>query len=509
MKQFYKIFVISRQHFRNMVRSKAFLISTIVIPLFIMAVSYLPSLLFNVTNEAALEADIGLVDSGDFYAEISRQLFRESAEIGLVKLETAAEGREMLNTEELSAFIVVNRDLSEVEFFSLSDGQFQLQQLVQGAVNTVAYENKLQELSIPREIAEELNHQPDFRVIRTGADGDAEAEDLQNRILTVVTFSMLLYMTLILYGQQIARSVVLEKTSKTIELMMSSVNSNQLMFGKILGIGLAGVFQYLLWITITLALGSLLYRIWGIGLPSDLSPAAFGSLIIFFILGFFLYAAFFSLIGSISRDEQQVGQMSVPLIMFLILPMLMITLVSLNPGSGLVVALSIFPMTGPLIMVMRMTIGNVPLVQLLSAIGLLILSILLAALASAKVFRIGILMTGKKNKPERSPSLVQGMIMKTSPGRKLLRRIICLPIVIYQKVISPLLPKTCRYHPSCSEYARQAILMHGVISGSFLGLGRIFRCWSWFSAGHDPVPKRAGYTEVLAAYRRFYTGPNA
>jgi putative membrane protein insertion efficiency factor len=83
------------------------------------------------------------------------------------------------------------------------------------------------------------------------------------------------------------------------------------------------------------------------------------------------------------------------------------------------------------------------------------------------------------------------------------------PIVVYRRLISPLLPRSCRYHPSCSRYGMDAILAHGVFRGGALALARIFRCWGWFSGGNDPVPEAWSWRVLSAGYRSFYSGPGS
>lgn len=91
----------------------------------------------------------------------------------------------------------------------------------------------------------------------------------------------------------------------------------------------------------------------------------------------------------------------------------------------------------------------------------------------------------------------------------LLRSIAVVPIIIYQKLISPLFPRSCRYHPSCSQYSRDAIMKFGLFRGGLLGLARIFRCWGWFSGGSDPVPEMRPLSHILPGYRKFYSGPGS
>ncbi len=89
------------------------------------------------------------------------------------------------------------------------------------------------------------------------------------------------------------------------------------------------------------------------------------------------------------------------------------------------------------------------------------------------------------------------------------RKIAVIPIELYRKIISPLFPSTCRYSPSCSRYSRDAILRFGILRGGLLALGRILRCWGWFSGGNDDLPERWSWADIGRGYRKFYRGPGS
>ncbi|AHC14675.1 membrane protein insertion efficiency factor YidD [Salinispira pacifica] len=89
------------------------------------------------------------------------------------------------------------------------------------------------------------------------------------------------------------------------------------------------------------------------------------------------------------------------------------------------------------------------------------------------------------------------------------RWIMILPILLYQRLISPMTPGACRYHPSCSEYGKKSIMRFGVFAGGILAVSRMFRCWGWFSGGHDPVPDQWRWKEIPRGYRKFYSGPGS
>jgi ABC-2 type transport system permease protein len=396
----YNMMIIAIQHFRNTALTKAFWISTVIGPLFIVAISVLPSLI--ASDPFTLDDDnlILLVrpDDSALPSQLQDALDDRGGYIRLEIIDSREAGRERVLGEEADGLLVVSDDLSSLEYLSTTDTQYHIHQTLRSAVGSLAYEAKLQRYGISPEVAQDLITQPMVRVssIAQGGQETAAGENPDDRIFMVITLCMLLYMTILFYGQIIGRSVVLEKTSKTVELMMSSVNADELMLGKILGIGAAGIFQYLLWISAVLILGGAAERFLGISLPAGLGLGSFAILLLFFVLGFLLYAAFYSAIGAASRDEQQVGQLGMPLILFLIVPLMLFAPIAMNPHSSLAVGLSLFPMTAPLVMVMRSISASIPWYQIVLSAGFLVISVLLVGWLSARIFRTGILMTGKK-----------------------------------------------------------------------------------------------------------------
>ena len=133
-------------------------------------------------------------------------------------------------------------------------------------------------------------------------------------------FSLMIYMSVLLYGQMIGRSVVMEKSSKVVDVLLSSVKPSELMMGKIFGVGLAGILQYGIWILMALAAAFVAQLALGFELPEQLALKNFIYLGVYFILGYVLYGALFAAAGSASEDEQHLGQLSLPIILFLVVP---------------------------------------------------------------------------------------------------------------------------------------------------------------------------------------------
>ena len=131
-------------------------------------------------------------------------------------------------------------------------------------------------------------------------------------------------------------------------------------------------------------------------IPSAVNGTNFAYLFTFFVLAFFLYAAIYAALGAASEDEQHLTQLSWPALIFLIIPLMMISPIVFNPGSSVAVFFSLFPLTAPLVMLLRVLVVTPPLWQLLLCYGLLIVTIGAIIILSAMIFRVGILMTGKR-----------------------------------------------------------------------------------------------------------------
>jgi ABC-2 type transport system permease protein len=165
---------------------------------------------------------------------------------------------------------------------------------------------------------------------------------------------------------------------------------------KILGKGLAGILQYAIWVTFLVIFMKLIGPLLNIDTLPILTGSNIFYLILFFILAFFLYSSTYAVFGAGAQDEQHLGQLAWPVLIFLIIPIVMITPITMNPNSSLVVFMSFFPFTAPLVMLIRILVQSPDLWQILLAVAILIISIGAVMIASSRIFRIGILMTGKR-----------------------------------------------------------------------------------------------------------------
>jgi ABC-2 type transport system permease protein len=229
------------------------------------------------------------------------------------------------------------------------------------------------------------------------AAGNVEKRSFLAEYGVVVIFALLLNTAILSWGVTIAKSIVEEKGSRIIEVLLSAVTPRDLIVGKLVGVGLAGFTQLAIWTVVGLALtgGALPMVMAKIG-PLHIPPITFLYFVIFFVLGFMLFASIFMLIGAVSSTEQDAQQMQVLAQLPLIVALMSLMMFMQNPNSAMAVGMSLFPLFTPLLMLARIILLTPPLWQILLSIGLMLVTIFFSVTFSARVFRVGILMHGKR-----------------------------------------------------------------------------------------------------------------
>ena len=259
--------------------------------------------------------------------------------------------------------------------------------------------------------------------------GDPEGNDDSSRRAVVgFGFAILIYFFIFFYSNQVMRGVIEEKTNRVVEIIISSVKPFHLMLGKIVGIGLVGLTQFMIWVVMS-GIGLFLLRIFVF--PDMVDPATWDAaamengeivnqgiaqsnefvnfiyfdinwfvmisfFLIYFIGGFLIYSGIFAMIGAMVDSETDTQQLVLPVTMPLILAYLVASLMLTNPESVIGTWFSIIPLTSPIVMVVKVAIGSVSPLILIVSIVLLILTFIATTWMAAKIYRTGILMYGKK-----------------------------------------------------------------------------------------------------------------
>lgn len=405
MKRSSRLYRVMGHEFRTTAANKGFVITTIIGPLLILAVAVRPSIGVQMAQEAGVEQGTTLAvyaSDEELAAAVSEGLTRHDVDVRFVSSPEAA--RAAVSEGGLAAAVALGRGADEeyrsFTFIAPRGVTMRLSELVEGVVTDAVVSRRLQVAGLEEGEIRRLTTAPTMRRYTPGV-GERSQNPFRDAFVAAFAFVFLLYMTVIFYGQMIARSALSERTSKSVEIILSSVDPLELMFGKILGKGVAGLIQYALWISLALLLGTVVGPRLELNVPAALSIGNLAALFLFFVGAFLLYSSAYAAIGAGAADEQHVGQLGIPLLAMLVVPMVLITPLIMAPDSALSVILSMFPFTSPIVMLVRMLIGSPPAAHVLVSMAILAESVVLTAWLSARVFRVAILATGTR------PSLKQ------------------------------------------------------------------------------------------------------
>jgi ABC-2 type transport system permease protein len=283
----------------------------------------------------------------------------------------------------------------KIYFFALNISDFALVQYLTSSVQKILSRKILTDKGYNIEVVEEAIRDVSLSTFKVKKEGITKSTSGMDYMMSIFMLTIL-FMVIMLYGQLIMRGIIEEKNDRIIEILISSTNAHTLYFGKIIGVGLAGLTQILIWIVLAiLALSQF---------PQAISPSLLGFLtpelavyfIIFFIIGYYMYSILFSIVGAAVNTDQEAQQYAGPIITIMFIPFLIGIMVTQNPNTLVVLITSLFPLFTPTLMFMRISVAVPPLSQILVSILLSILTTFFLAWLGAKIFRTGILMYGKK-----------------------------------------------------------------------------------------------------------------
>jgi ABC-2 type transport system permease protein len=431
-----KILSVIKREYIQIVRTKAFIIATVLGPVMMAAFLVVPVMMARVDIEK--QEKIGVIDlSQEVFSELDKKLDQKSYRLDdgsrryvLQKLDLSLGGRvdvlkkdlnEKVLNRELSAYILIPEDVLEIEetgiaakkedpekekkqergieYVSRITTDFQELGELNEALNSVIIEKRLRKEGLdPQKISQFIKR---VSLIPIKVTKKGEERDTMGTFWVSYFLALIIYMAIFIYGTVIMRGVIEEKSSRVVEVVLSSLRPFQLMLGKILGIGAVGLTQFSIWAIFGLAATQYSKSVIPVGTDFNLVSIpiyVFIYFVVFFILGYFLYATFFAAAGSMVNSEKEAQQLVMPITMFLILPLLLLIFVIRSPDSSLSVLLSMFPLFAPIIMMLRISVLLPPFIQIAGCIVLLILTVMLMAWLAAKIYRVGILMYGKPPK---------------------------------------------------------------------------------------------------------------
>ena len=382
-----KALIVAKHEFIKTVKRKSFLFTALLLPMLVMvplllAMHYLPSMVPDTLNEK-----IGFVDYSGFLEQ--NQKFIEYEEIDVAK--------QALINEDVSLFFVVEKDYfntSKITIYSKNTGSF-FSSTPTRAVKDFLVENLIRFGNVNDDIARKIANPMLAESVTLDKDGNFKKEkDVAGGFLLPYSLAVLLILSILTSSGYLLQGIAEEKESRSGELLLSSISADQLLKGKILGYGSVGLVQISIWITLAVIKISS-SPLAGLFAGIEISWV-FGLAIIYFILGYFLFATSIACAAAVSSTAKEAQQTSMIFTMFAVIPMMFAQFIIQAPNSNIAKILTYFPYTSPFITMMRLPLVEISFYEIALSIGILIIAIVIIAKLSGKIFRMGMLMYGKR-----------------------------------------------------------------------------------------------------------------
>jgi ABC-2 type transport system permease protein len=400
-----KVFVVARWEYLERVKSKLFLVSLLLMPLIILSMGILPGILAGQEEERTKV--IGIVDiRGDLAISVAGRMQREhltdSGEpmyvvrplaVGAGKSPDAArrEADSLVLHDEIEGFgIIDHRTLNEtsLEYRSKNVGDFHIPNRLEEAVRQELSEQKLVSLGLDPHLLDVVGPTLKVRSVKLSTSGEEQSGFLQ-AFISAYAFLMMLFFMILSSGQLLVRSVIEEKVNRIVELLVSSCSPTQLMAGKVLGLSGLGFTQMIVW-----GLAGLAVSGWMGAVPVQTEHILL--FLLYFVLGYLLYAAIFIGIGSPVTTEQEAQLVTSYLIIILVIPLILTVPALQNSDASWISVLTYIPLLTPSMMVLRLSIETPTASEILVTTCIMLVSIWGAMVAAGRIFRVAILATGKR-----------------------------------------------------------------------------------------------------------------
>jgi len=399
------LMLVARREYLEQIRGRAFKVTTILVP----ALFGLIIFIMYLAGRGASGAKHIVIASNDgaLATDVRDQLAAHNEAKSQFEVQAPAKPGDRaalvdkVRTKSIDGFLWVDAPSGQVPkavYESQSAGDFITDARLGSALNYAIVRRRLASTGIPVGNIEAMLKDVDVETLQVTKNGKEVKSNAMSSFWKGYVMAILLSMTTMIYGMNVARSIIQEKTSRIFEVMLALTRPSDLLGGKLIGVGAVGLTQIAIWVIVAVAIASY--------------PAAMGILSgnlsihfswvegvlfpVYFVLGYLLYASLFAGLAASCETEQEL-QMYTPLAALPIwLSFALIVLVVNNPDSGISIAASLFPATAPIIMMLRMGSQMPHPWEFAASIGIMIASIWIVLWISARLYRVGILMYGKR-----------------------------------------------------------------------------------------------------------------
>ncbi len=417
-----KLPTIIQHEYMSKFKTKGFLLGTLLGPLAMIAMLGVV-IAAAVLSKDTTELKLAIVDNTN---SIGKELVASDTSKYYINRQSVDELNNKIISGELDGYVLIPSsilDSGDVEVYSEGGGGLGFIKSLESNLGNILTHRRLQREGVDVSVIELVGKQLDVITKKVTKDGGVEKDNAEGLAFIGYGLGFAIYMLMFIYGSWVSRGVIEEKANRIIEVIASSAKPFEILLGKVVGIGLLGLTQVVAWIVIGFALLQLAAPI--IAMTVDIDPATLSTgmsmqdaqtaqaqemmsnfpvispwmiigFIFYFLAGYFIYASLFAAVGSAVDQEQDAQQLLIPVTLPIIIPILLINVVMTNPDGTLSVALSLFPFFTPIIMTVRIAAGNVPVWQIGLSVILVVGTFLSSLWVASRIYRVGILMTGKK-----------------------------------------------------------------------------------------------------------------
>lgn len=434
-----KFWAVVKREYVQRVRSKMFLIVTLGAPLMFALFTVVPILISSIRTGGPVRIAVA-DETGRMYervrdsltgarneddvedaAEVATRVGKDSderieqaaksSEQGFAVEQVALDGRtredvtrqldERVKKEELDAYIILPKDImvsGDVLYYARNVGDVFTRGQVKNRLTQAVRDERLDARGITRETMRDINQPVKFKTAKAGGGG--EGEDKGEGFFLVFGVGFVIYLTILMYGQVILGAVIEEKETRIAEILFSSIRSFHLMMGKLIGVSLVAITQFAIW-----GLAFAAFTLYGVAKLADsgmnikiphLPPSVYAYIILFFLLGYFIYSTIYALVGSMVTTSQEGGQLAMPIIMILVVGFYFVFPVIRSPDSTFAFWVSMVPFFSPITMLVRIVTQTPPFWQIALSLGIGFATVALLIWLAARVYRVGMLMYGKR-----------------------------------------------------------------------------------------------------------------
>ena len=421
-----KFLAVVKREYLARVRAKMFIFSTFLLPIVMSLFGIVPAIVLNIKTPPLR---VAVVDqTGKMYRPLSeavsdddsgagndltplRSGFRRGGSVSFA-LEEVAEGNRSLDeiranldqrlaARELDAYIILPPDFfsrAQAEFFNRNPGDVFSVQVLRPALDRAMREQRLIDANVDIKTRQQLFKPVALNAVKIGSDG--QQRDTRTSFAVVFGIGFVMYLAILMYGQIILGAVIEEKETRIAEILFSSIKPFTLMMGKLVGVSLVALTQLAIW-----ALAFTGFALYGInllssrGVSTSIPGIPFSHIVyfvLFFLLGYFIYATIYALVGSMVTTAQEGGQLAIPIILILVVSFYLFWPVSRSPDSPFAFWVSMIPFSAPIAMLIRIVTQTPPFWQIALSLLIGFSTVLVIMWVASRIYRVGMLMYGKR-----------------------------------------------------------------------------------------------------------------